>query len=267
MKHSFLAASAAAFVLAGSQVLAADLPTRAPVYKAQPAYFSWTGFYIGANAGWGRNDDDGAPFCINPGGVLNGNGCRTTNVPGAQIRSDGGFVGGQIGYNVQNGMFVWGVEADFQGSDIKDSISIPGPFATVGGGAAGGTRFDASHSMDWFGTVRARLGLAAYDRALIYATGGLIYGRVQVSQNTVFPNTQYASTLETTRTGWTAGGGIEFAFAPNWSGKLEALYYDMGSVSTQAIGSPTIDSFIGGKTFDLKGGLVRAGINYRFGWY
>jgi outer membrane immunogenic protein len=266
MKHSFLAASAAAFVLAGSQVLAADLPTRAPVYKAQPAYFSWTGLYIGANAGWGWNDDDGAPFCINPGGVLNGTGCRTTNVPGAQIRSDGGFVGGQIGYNVQNGMFVWGVEADFQGADIKDSISIAGPFATVGNNTTGGTRFDASHSMDWFGTVRARLGVA-YDRALIYATGGLIYGRVEVSQNTVFSGTQYASNLETTRTGWTAGGGIEFAFAPNWSGKLEALYYDMGSVSTQAIGSPTIDSFIGGKSFDLKGGLVRAGINYRFGWY
>jgi outer membrane immunogenic protein len=93
----------------------------------------------------------------------------------------------------------------------------------------------------------------AYDRALIYATGGLIYGRVEVSQNTVFSGTQYASNQATTRTGWTAGGGIEFAFAPNWSGKLEALYYDMGSVSTQAIGSPTIDSFIGGKSFDLKG--------------
>ena len=90
-------------------------------------------------------------------------------------------------------MFVWGVEADFQGADIKDSISIAGPFATVGNNTTGGTRFDANDSIDWFGTVRARLGVA-YDRALIYATGGLIYGRVEVSQNTVFSGTQYART-------------------------------------------------------------------------
>lgn len=252
-------------MLAASSVLAADLPTKAPAYKAPPpVYFSWSGFYIGANAGWGWNDDSGDPFCINPGGVLNGTGCRTTNVPGAQIRSEGFFGGGQIGYNVQTGAFVWGVEADFQGADISDSISIPGPFATVGGGPPGGIRFDASHSMDWFGTVRLRLGIAN-DRTLFYATGGLFYGGVEVSQNTVFAATQYASTLEKTKAGWTAGGGIEYAFAPNWSGKVEALYYDMGSVSTQALGSPVDDGFVGGKTFDLRGGIVRAGINYRFG--
>jgi outer membrane immunogenic protein len=138
---------------------AADLGP-APLYtKAPPiAPFSWTGFYLGGNVGWGWLKDDGDPFCINPAGVLNGLGCRTTSVPGAQIDGNGVIGGGQLGYNWQTGIWVFGVETDFQGSDIKGSVNIPGPFATVGGGAPGGTAFIADEMLDWFGTLRGRLG-------------------------------------------------------------------------------------------------------------
>jgi len=246
--------------------IAADMAAP-PVYKAPPAIapvFSWTGFYIGANAGGAWNQDDGLPFCVNPAGVLNGTGCRTTNVPGAQVDANGFIGGGQIGYNWQvSPNWLLGAEADFQGADIKGSLNIPGPFATVGGGGPGGTSFTASEKIDWFGTVRARAGLT-FDRFLVYGTGGLAYGKVDVSQDTLFPATSYPSSASLTKTGWTAGGGVEWAFLNNWSAKLEYLYYDLGNVSTSGYGTPINDGYLGGKDFDVKGQIVRVGINYKF---
>jgi outer membrane immunogenic protein len=242
---------------------AADLPVKAPIYKAPPALpYNWTGFYVGGNAGYGWINDSGDPFCIAPGGVLNGAGCVTNNVPGAQV-SPGGFIGGgQIGYNYQINSWLLGVEADFQGADIDDSISIAGPFAVTGGGTAAGT-FTASERLDWLGTVRGRVGWV-WDQALLYATGGLAYGHVSVSQNTIFAAVQYPSSTDDIRAGWTAGGGLEYAFAPNWSVKVEGLYYDLGTVSTQGVASPAVTAYVGGKDFSVKGAIVRAGINYRF---
>jgi outer membrane immunogenic protein len=248
---------------------AADLgPAPAPVYTKAPLIappLNWTGFYAGGNVGWGWLNDDGDPFCINPGGVLNGPGCRTTNVPGAQISGNGVIGGGQLGYNWQTGMWVLGIETDFQGSDIKGSVNIPGPFATVGGGAPGGTAFIADEKLDWFGTVRARVGATLAPSWLVYGTGGLAYGHVEADQNTIFPATQYASSVDVTKAGWTAGGGVEWMIpASNWSAKLEGLYYDLGSVSTSAFGSPINDEYQGGKDFDVKGAIVRVGVNYHF---
>ena len=254
-----------AAVVFGQIASAADLPVKAPVYKAPPPppVYNWTGFYVGANAGWGWLRDNGNPYCINPSGELNGLGCRTTNVPGAQIDGDGFIGGGQVGYNWQVNQWVFGVETDIQGADIHGDVNIAGPFATVGGGGPGGDSFTASEKIRWLGTLRGRVGLAS-DRVLIYATGGFAYGGVNVAQNTIFPSTQYPSSASDTKTGWTVGGGFEYGFDRNWTGKIEGLYYDLGTISTAGIGVPIDDGYLGGKEFDVKGGIVRVGLNYKF---
>lgn len=263
VRRLVLALAVLSFSAAGA--MAADLPVKMPV-KAAPvaAPFSWTGFYGGFNAGYGWINDSGDPFCINSAGVLNGTGCNTNNVPGAQVSPAGFIGGGQIGYNYQINNWLLGIEADFQGADISDSINIAGPFATTGGGSSGTATFTASEKLDWIGTVRARLGLV-WQQALIYATGGLAYGHVSVSQNSIFSTVQFPSSSDVTRAGWTVGGGFEYAFTRKWSAKIEGLYFDLGSVSTSGGSVPAgFNSFVAGKDFDVKGGIVRAGVNYHF---
>jgi outer membrane immunogenic protein len=257
MRKSLLAGAALGALIMSA--MAADMPP-----AALPA-FSWTGYYVGANIGWGSVDDDGAPFCVNPAGVLDGPGCVTNNVPGAQTNGDGIVFGGQAGYNWQAGNWVFGVETDIQNADLNGSVNITGPFRIVGGGpSASVSNFTADEKVSWFGTLRGRAGVA-WDRSLFYATAGVAYGGATVDQNTIFPSVAYPSTASATKTGWIAGGGWEFALTGNWSGKVEGLYYDLGSISTS--GGPTVPAFgyVGGKNFDVQGEIVRVGLNWRFG--
>ena len=122
---------------------------------------------------------------------------------------------------------------------------------------------NANEKLEWFGTVRGRLGIA-FDRVLIYGTGGLAYGHVKVDQNSVSVGGGpflFPSSASVTKTGWTAGGGIECAFAGKWSTKIEGLYYDLGWISSAGSAA---NGFMVGKNFDVRGGIVRAGLNYRF---
>lgn len=259
---------AAVIPLLSFAAFAADLPTT----KGPPAFapppppaFSWTGVYVGLNAGWASIYDHGDPFCVTPGGVLNGTGCDTTNVPGAQINANGFLGGGQIGYNWQVSQFVFGLETDFQGAELKGSLYVAGPFATVGGGTSGpGASFTADERLSWLGTARGRVGFLITPTLLLYGTGGLAYGEVSVDQNTIFPTLQYPSSTSSTRAGWTAGAGFEYAIDPHWSVKFEGLYYDLGSISTSAGPVPALTTFRGGKTFDIDGAIARVGVNYKF---
>lgn len=237
-------------------VSAADLPVKAPASPLGASY-NWSGIYAGLNAGWGWVRDRGNTFCIDPTGVVNGFGCVSNAIAGPQIDGDGFIGGGQIGYNWQVNQWVFGVEADIQGADIKGSVDI------IFNTGEGPGRFVAHEKLNWLGTVRGRVGWA-WDRLLIYGTGGFAYGGVDVDQNTIFPTVQYPSSVSMTKTGWTAGGGLEWAFYGNWSGKIEGLYYSLGSISTVggAVGDAT--GYFGGKDFDVKGGIIRAGLNYKF---
>jgi opacity protein-like surface antigen len=130
-----------------------------------------------------------------------------------------------------------GVESDIQVSHINDSssytvtccIGIAGPNGVL-------TR---AQNLDWFGTVRGRLGLAIWDRTLVYGTAGLMYGEEVVNSNLVFPAIGYQATSSGTHSGWTAGGGIEYAFTNNISAKLEGLYYNLGTETITAGPNPT----------------------------
>lgn len=193
---------------------AADMPAR-NYTKAPPmvAAFNWTGFYLGVNAGYGWVDTGGNP---------------------------GGFVGGgQIGYNWQaiGSPLVLGLEADLQGADIDQTETV--------GGISSTTRAKA------FGTVRGRIGYA-FDRAMIYATGGWAYTRT--SLDLTGPGGSISSSDWSS--GWTLGGGLEYAFMGPWSAKLEYLHVDSGDVTLTLAGVP-----VTGK-YDMS--VVRAGLNYRF---
>jgi outer membrane immunogenic protein len=194
---SLLAGTATIALASASQ--AADLPYRAPppVIAAVP-FFTWTGFYVGVNAGWGWREDNEETVFLTPGVGTPGL-AGTLVFPG----DDGGFTGGgQIGYNYQIGSFVIGVETDIQYADTdSDNTAVflagPGFAGTFAPGVFN------SNAPEWWGSLRARLGFA-FDRVLIYGTGGLAYTEDNA--------------------GWTVGGGVEWALPVNWFGSSAVTF-------------------------------------------
>jgi outer membrane immunogenic protein len=215
-----------AAALSGS-VLAADLGARS-YDKAPPT--NWSGLYIGGNVGygWGNNSTD---FEFFPTPVEFG-----VNNTTLDNKSNGLLGGAQIGYNWQMGAIVTGLEADIQGSGIKGSrrssntefsVFVPGQFLST------------EQELSWLSTVRGRLGATVTPDLLLYATGGLAYGHVDASADTFFNSTNhYPASVSQTKAGWTVGGGAEWAFARNWSAKVEYLHVDLGSVSATALNAP-----------------------------
>ena len=204
--------------------------------------------------------------------------------------------GGQIGYNWQREMVVVGVEADFQGSGQKgsfDALCAGAPEGLQDGVCTPGHRgdntfdpalpvaFNLAQKLDWFGTMRGRIGLAATPRVLLYGTGGLAYGHVSTSGSISATNvggfpgadggtfTPVAASFasSTTKVGWTAGAGVEAAFADNWSAKLEYLYVDLGTVSG-SLATPVIAlsgaPLVVGYRSHVTDNILRFGVNYRF---
>jgi outer membrane immunogenic protein len=224
----------AALIAGSGSAFAADLPSRTvvPVAPVVVPIFTWTGFYAGLNAGYGWSTTD-SDYYDPDTGVLHKQG------------SDGGFVGGgQLGYNYQFGQFVGGVEVDIQYADLSSSD---------------GQEYGSPHqkSMDWFGTARARLGFAL-DRALIYATGGFAFGGGGDDNNYV--SGYYYDDGKDTATGWTVGGGVEYAVTDSLSAKVEGLYVNLGK-DDKKLGTGLYPEE---KRKDNEFAIVRAGINYKF---
>lgn len=222
---------------------AADLPFKAPPALA-PVGMTWSGFYLGANAGGGWSNA-GIDF-------------STAGLPAfASVDNElsGAIAGGQVGYNWQSGAWVFGVEADLQWSNMKGGLSAPCPPGFCAGLAAS---FD--QKMPWFGTARGRLGYAAAGW-MIYATGGYAYGRVETHAFATAGGLVADVSREDSRSGWTAGGGIEVAVSANWSVKAEYLYLDFGSRdgSWTLTGLPVITD-----STHLTTNIARGGVNYRF---
>lgn len=235
----------AALLGTAASAQAADLPRKAPVYKAPVAQvYDWTGFYSGANAGVG--------FGRSATNVVSTIGDNET----MRLGGLGALGGGQIGYNRQfNNLLgfnnvVLGVEADIQGAGFNDNRSCgSGDCATIG--------FLYHQKLDWFGTVRGRVGLAT-GPVLSYFTGGFAYGGVKTSL-TSFNTPAESATFSDTRTGWTIGSGVEASLGGNWTGKIEYLYLDLGNQSGSSIGNAyTFGS-------DIRENIFRVGVNYRIG--
>ncbi len=271
MKKILFAVSAVALALSAGSAMAADLPSRkeAPVYVPPPPPPPlWTGFYLGLNigGGWDANGGtSGYSAYYDPryalGGAVPGN-PGVSNLfflsNGNTLGSQGGVVGGaQAGYNFQFNQFVIGAETDFQGTSLSGGsnnplVSYPAFYNNNGAFgsnnlAAVGAITGANISLPWFGTVRGRVGYLFTPTFLVYGTAGFAYGEVQ------------AWGLSNTRTGWTAGGGVEWLFAPHWSAKAEYLYVDLDSN-----GQTGTFGWTYGNHFHPQLNVVRAGINYHF---
>ncbi|MBT3070591.1 porin family protein [Rhodomicrobium sp. Az07] len=252
----------ASVVALSSSAFAADLYKGgslkdAPVYEA-PA--TWTGFYLGVHGGYGFGDLDGRVY-YNPGTPV-------YDIADKQkTQFDGGFGGGQIGYNKQISSIVLGIEADISGSAIEGKDTFTTKSYWGNGAGTYSKTFDAT--VDYFGTVRGRIGYA-FGGVLPYVTGGFAWGHVELD-NTVFGNGEGAVTdkgnADATLTGWTAGGGLEAALTGNWSLKTEYLYVDLGDEDFHVIGKKTngnvfdTDHYKGDVTFHT----VKLGLNYKFG--
>jgi outer membrane immunogenic protein len=208
-------------LLAPIAAQAADLRTpnyKSPAYVA-PAYANWSGFYLGLNAGYGF-------------------GKSNWDVP-ASTNSPKGFLGGgTIGYNLQTGTWVWGVEGDFDVSTMKGTSDC-----------IAGVTCETKNS--WLGTARGRLGYAGWSNWLPYFTGGLAMGDIKAANSAL-------SSANKTKMGYALGAGVEYAMWSNWSVKLEYLYVDLGKFDCGIACGAATDNV------SFKANVVRAGLNYRF---
>jgi outer membrane immunogenic protein len=284
--------------LAAGSAFAADLPyrTAAPApYIAAAPIFTWTGFYVGLNAGAAFNNQNNGTFTTTgltaPNNVIYTGGSGSSNTA---------FTGGvTAGYNMQFGSFVAGVEGDINYLDRKRGGNgvFPAP-TNVSAGFDDRTDFATTRSggSNYFGTLRGRLGFA-FDRALIYGTGGLAFGgrggSTGIAQRDYYENCTTPGgggacaangtfTVTNTRAlssggnsnsnvGWALGGGVEYAFTNSISFKLEYLHVKLGNnshtFSTLASAAPGA-TMAAGNTITVRDNnkfdVVRAGINYRF---
>jgi outer membrane immunogenic protein len=223
-----LLASIAAAAFCTAPALAADMPTKGPVYKAVAPMFSWTGFYVGGNVGYGWGSKD-----WESGG-------------GAVISPDpNGFLGGaQLGYNWQSGQSVFGIEADWDWGKLKGTAACQNP------------AFNCTSKINSIASLTGRLGYA-WNTSLLYVRAGGAWADDKYVVHTLAG--VFNADASETRSGWTVGVGYEFAFAPNWSSRIEYNYYGLGERNI---------TFSQGSVERIKESVqtVTVGLNYRFDW-
>ena len=244
-----LAFLCAAIGLSGS-AFAADLPPapapRAPAVYLPPVVpvYNWSGVYLGINGGCGFGSSEWTVSQNLSGSTSSGS-----------FNTNGGLVGGTLGVNFQTGGFVFGVEGDWDWQGLQGTSNSP--FCNI---LASGTPSCETKS-DWIATIRGRAGYAA-DRVLFYATGGGAAGNVQTGLSTLSlqSNTEY---------GWTAGAGIEWAFADNWTAKVEYLFVDLGNTTCNTSANCGFDApaTAANNSVSFTESMIRAGVNFKFnGW-
>ena len=256
MKKILALSVAVAALTAASGAFAADLPSRKspPAFAAPLPVFTWTGFYAGLNAGAAFGNNRSGIVGINTG---SGNNARFTG-------------GGQIGYNYQIGQLVVGLEADinFLTNNRRNggSVIVPTFPGTIGPTTL--TSSNGGNSGNYFGTVRPRIGFA-FDRALLYVTGGLAYGNYNRSQTIVATNglgaaiATFGNGSNNNRVGYTLGGGVEYAITNNWTVKGEYLWIGSGS-RNRTLTSPAFPTIAYNSGGNRGFSVVRAGVNYKF---
>lgn len=243
----------AGLALAAATAMAADiggLPPPAPMLSPVPVY-NWNGFYVGGHIGYAAAESNITETPVDTG--ITTSGSATAN----------SFIGGaQVGWNwVIVPHVLIGFEWDVSGGSLGAN-----PATTFGGGGTVGW----TDSVNWFGTARGRLGYAV-DNWLFYVTGGLAWAQNQLTRTQTVagptsPALNATFTSSDTRVGWSAGAGIEWGFAPNWSAKAEYLYISINQETVPY----TVASPAAVRTFNVAESMtmqtVRLGVNYRFSW-
>lgn len=235
--------------------------TKAPL--ADPTY-NWTGFYVGGHIGYGWGSDGGMAFTDYPAGAFAA-AFASGQFPTYLKTDPTGVIGGvHLGYNFQSSSnWLLGLEGDFSGADIKGSALHVYP-----GGVFTPANVSANQSLDWLATIRGRVGYVV-DRFMVYGTGGLAIGGVKSGffGSIVGAPITVSGDVSDTRVGWAAGAGAEYAFAPNWSVKVEWLHYDLGNVTVigPQLTAGVVQPFGAIGTTAMSGDIVSAGVSYRFG--
>lgn len=220
---------------------------------------NWSGFYFGANVGyaWSNNNTDIFPL---PTPAL-------FQVDTARLASNmsGAVAGGQIGYNLQLPSlpsWILGLETDLDWSSFSAGRTVSAFGIGPQTGLVFTNAFTTHEKIKWIGTVRPRLGFLLSDNIMLFGTGGLAYGSIDNFANSNYTLVTYPAAFNSTKTGWTAGGGLEAKFAPNWSGKVEYLYTDLGNVTV--IANPTLANppFQTQYRWNNVMQMVRFGVNY-----
>jgi outer membrane immunogenic protein len=253
--------------------------------SAQAAGPSWTGFYLGANAGYGFSHARASALPGDPNTDRLVFGQPVVPPLATSFDGTGWLAGAAAGFNWQFApQWVTGIEADIDAANIKGSSTTATPFIA---GFSSGT-FNVAQSLQWFGTVRGRLGFLPTPGLLIYGTGGLAFGRVNSSANyTLDPgqsnsigfagygfgcgpfygsSTCFAGTNARTSAGWTIGAGGEYRVSSNASVRLEYLYVDLGraAYNLPAVNFTTLNPSLLNASTDATFSIVRLGVNYQF---
>lgn len=240
LRLRFLLSAVLGVAACAQLAMAADLggaPPRRVIHEGPSPYdraFSWSGLYIGAHIGYGWSEADWQ-FSTTPGVSTSHGG-------------NGGLLGGQIGYNIQSGHFVWGIEGDLSAAWLDGGTSCPNP------------GFNCQHSYNWLASVRGRAGtLINGNRTLLYVTGGAAWADVDYAAKDAATGALFGTGFSNTHFGWVAGAGIEHRLTHNLSAKLEYLYYGFDSVTAPA---GTLGA--GPASLDLTSQTLRFGLNFKF---
>ncbi len=230
---------------------AADLPSRAPppVYVPPAPIFTWTGLYVGAQVGYAWANEKSTIF--NPGGDLGG--IAPAGLVPYSVTPSGVIGGAHVGYNLQVNQWLIGVEGNVDGTSLSKTQFVGAAFCPFYCGTVKTTT-------PLQGSIRGRLGLA-WDRWLVYATGGVAFAGVTNFYDTI-ANGGAIDTISKTRTGWTVGGGVAYAVTNNWSVGVEYRYSDFGTyVDQSATGALLPSTFI---PHHLTQNQVQGRLTYKF---
>jgi outer membrane immunogenic protein len=268
MYRKILLTSVGAMALTASAAFAADLPSP-PVYLPPVPVFTWTGFYIGGQVGYAWARDNGSinnpappaavvataaafgivlpptvflPFTTNPQGVIGG---------------------AHVGYNLQINQWVVGLEGSVDGTSVNRTV-FAGAFCPLFCG-------NVTTKAEIQGSIRGRAGIA-FDRVLIYATGGAAFAGIKNFYNTnitipALPGGPLFGSVSKTRTGWTVGGGIEYAVTNNWSVGAEYRYSDFGRYNDFSATAGVPGAFLFPGSFirhHITENQVQARVSYKF---
>jgi outer membrane immunogenic protein len=231
-----LIAAAAIVVAATGYALGADLPTPNLPPPLLPAVYNWTGLYLGINGGFGTGNSNWSDGPVGTSGIF---------------PISGYLIGGTVGFNYQIGEYVFGIEGDGDWTNLSGNSG-----STCGAITAVLTPPVSCQTQSrWLATVRGRVGYA-FDRILLYGTAGAAFGNIQTGLN---PPSTFDSSVEA---GWTVGAGLEFAFAQNWTAKVEYLFVDLPNISCTTVGNC---GGAAGSIVSFNESVIRAGFNFKFG--
>jgi outer membrane immunogenic protein len=225
-------------------------PVPPPIYR--PAFFDWSGVYVGVNGGYGFGQSNWGDS-----GTTTGN-----------FKTNAFNIGGTLGVNYQTGSYVVGFEGDMDWSNLSATSSSAGCVAISAGALPAGST--CTTKQDWLGTARARIGYA-FDRVFVFGTAGAAFGNERAIVNQ--PGAAAVSFAIPPQLGWTVGGGVEYAVTEAISVKADYLFVQFGTAqcpATIGCNNQTVLSAAGQAVshgnLSLSESLVRLGVNYRFNW-